>query len=40
MKAFIAIMALALLVLPMLGAIRRMRHLPPPERRDEDEDTS
>jgi len=38
MKAFIAIMALALLVLPMLGAIRRLRRLPPPDRRDEDEE--
>ena len=35
MKTLIALLALALLVLPMLAGIRRMRRLPPRER-DED----
>jgi hypothetical protein len=32
MKEFIALFALALLVLPVLGAVRRLRRLPPPDR--------
>ncbi len=35
MKALIALLALALLIVPMLAGIRRMRRLPPPERQDE-----
>ncbi len=37
MKALIAILALALLVLPMLAAIGRLRRLPPPSKHDGDE---
>ena len=37
MKTLIALLALALLVLPMLAGIRRMRKLPPPDKRREDE---
>jgi hypothetical protein len=33
MKALIAVMVLALMVLPMLVGIRRLRRLPPPGRR-------
>ena len=40
MKAFIAILALALLILPMLGAIRRLRRLPPPSSHDEDQENA
>lgn len=35
MKALIALLALTLLIVPMLAGIRRMRRLPPPERREE-----
>jgi hypothetical protein len=35
MKALIAILALALLIVPMLAGIRRMRRLPPPEQRED-----
>ena len=37
MKSVIAILALALLVLPMLAGIARMRRLPGPERRENEE---
>jgi hypothetical protein len=37
MKPLIALLALALLIVPMLAGIRRMRRLPPPERQDERE---
>lgn len=37
MKEFIALLALALLILPMIAAIRRLRQLPP--RREEDRDS-
>ena len=36
MKAFIALLALMLLIIPMLAGIRRMRRLPP--KRDKDRD--
>lgn len=35
MKALIALLALALLIVPMLAGIRHIRKLPPPEPRDE-----
>ena len=35
MKTLIALIALALLVLPMLAGIRAMRRLPPPDERDD-----
>ena len=37
MKALIAVLILALLVLPMLAGIRRLRRLPPPERGPEED---
>jgi hypothetical protein len=40
MKTFIALLALTLLVLPMLGAIRRLRRLPPPSSHDEDQENA
>ena len=36
MKSLIALLALALLVLPMLAGIRRMRGLPPRTKRDDE----
>jgi hypothetical protein len=35
MKAWIALLALVLLIVPMLAGIRAMRRLPPPDRKDE-----
>ena len=37
MKALIAILILALLVVPMLAGIRRLRRLPPPERQSKED---
>jgi hypothetical protein len=37
MKALIALLGLALLIVPMLAGIRRMRRLPPPEQHEERE---
>jgi hypothetical protein len=34
LKQFITLLALALLLLPMIAAIRRLRRLPPPEEND------
>jgi len=34
MKTLIALLALALLIVPMLAAIRRLRRLPPRNRKD------
>jgi hypothetical protein len=36
MKSMIALLALTLLIVPMLAAIRAMRRLPPPRRADKD----
>ncbi len=40
MKALIAILALALLIVPMLAGIRRMRKLPPPGAGEDDQASS
>ena len=37
MKVLIALLALMLLIVPMLAGIRRMRQLPPPELRDDND---